>query len=203
MKKNRFFKPLAQIMVAVLGLLVLSMPTLWAQDAPSTTNSNPSTVQAAPDLVVTGINFLPPNPGAGKIADITPIIKNQGDANAATLKIKLYVEPAQDPPTTTTPTAGETVFGLGLAAGATFDGWTRTQYPFTQDNPQVCAWVDPDNQVAESDETNNIFCIKIPTLPEPPPDPFEQDDDCATAKAITPNGAAQDRNLAHEGGQPD
>ena len=76
MRKIQFFKPLAQILVAVLGLLLLVGPTLWAQDAPSATSSKPSEVKAAPDLVVTGIRFLPPNPGAGKVVDITPVIKN-------------------------------------------------------------------------------------------------------------------------------
>ncbi|CAN5416861.1 hypothetical protein BH10CHL1_BH10CHL1_20830 [soil metagenome] len=203
MRRNRFFRPWGSTAIAMLVLLVLSASTLWAQAVPSSTNRDPNASNAAPDLIATEIRFLPPNPGAGKNSDITPVIKNVGDANAATLKIRLYVEPEQDPPTAATPNDGELTFGLGLAAGGTFEGWTKTEMPFTQDNPQVCVWVDPDNQVAESNEDNNIFCIKQAQAPEDPPDAFEQDDTCAVAQAIANNAAAQEHNLTHEGGQPD
>lgn len=202
MRKNRIFSALGYGLLTVLGLLLLCAPNLWAQATPASGASAPNTPHAAPDLVVTGIRFTPDNIGAGKKADITPVIKNQGDANAATLKFYLYVEPSQDPPTVTTPNSGQLVFGLGLAAGATFDGWTQTEVAFTKDNPQVCVLVDPDNQVAESNESNNLFCIKT-TVVEPAPDAYEQDDTCQTAKAFVFPGSAQNRNLSHENNQPD
>lgn len=175
----------------------------FAQSSTDSTQNSPANLTAAPDLVVTAIRFLPLVPGAGKKVDITPVIKNQGDANASVVKFYIYVEPEQDPPTTTTTIDDRFTWGLGLAAGATFDGYTRTEWPFTQDNPQVCVLVDPDNQVAESDETNNLYCIKAPPGKEPDPDSFEQDDTCDSAKVIATNGIPQKHNLAHEAGAND
>lgn len=190
---------------AFLGILLaaaLSQP-MQAQDLTAAGNPAPGAVNAAPDLIVTGIRFLPPTPAAGVETDITPVIKNQGDATASIVKFYIYVEPEQDPPTTTTTIDDRFTFGLGLAAGATFDGYTRTKWPFTQNNPQVCVRVDPDNQVAESNEDNNLLCIKEAPKPEPTPDSFEQDDTCQTAKEIATNGTVQERNLSHEGGVND
>ncbi|MEZ4866222.1 MAG: CARDB domain-containing protein [Caldilineaceae bacterium] len=199
MTEQRLFKPwgqLAGLLGLSLVLMLLFTHSLWAQAAPTAGD-------AAPDLVVTEIRFLP-DPGAGIKSDITPVIKNQGDANAGTIKFYIYVEPEQDPPTTTTTVDDQFTFGLGLAAGATFDGYTRTEWPFTQNNPQVCVLVDPDNQVAESNENNNLFCIKTSPDNDPPPDAYEPDDQCSAAKQILTNGTAQDHNLSHhEGGIAD
>ncbi|MEZ4718678.1 MAG: CARDB domain-containing protein [Caldilineaceae bacterium] len=123
-------------------------------------------LNAAPDLVVTEIRFLPPEFGAGDEVDITPVVKNQGGADAAVIKLYLYVEPEQDPPTSETTVDGQTTFGLGLAA-EDVRRLARTSFPITQDNPQICVLVDPDNQVAESNEDNNLFCVKSPPAQAP------------------------------------
>ena len=54
----------------------------------------------------------------------------------------------------------------------------------SQDNPQVCVWVDPKNEVAESDENDNLFCIRIE------PDAYEDDDSAAACDRDGWNGPA-------------
>lgn len=205
MTKNRlraFWGSLVILVFLGTALLLAFTNRTQAQSMTDATSNTPDQLTAAPDLVVTTIRFLPATPGAGVEVDITPVIKNQGDANAAIVKFYIYVEPEQDPPTTTTTIDDRFTWGLGLAAGATFDGYTRTKWPFTQNNPQVCVLVDPDNQVAESNETNNLFCIKQ-ALPPEQPDTYEQDDTCRAAKEILTSGVLQEHNLAHEGGVND
>ncbi|MBX3011018.1 MAG: pre-peptidase C-terminal domain-containing protein [Caldilineaceae bacterium] len=156
---------------------------------------------AAPDLVIDRIILNPPNPAPGQSADITPVIKNLGDANAAGFSIHLYVDPAVNPPQADTPHTAQTFYGLGLEAGGTFDGYTRTGQPFSQANWTVCAWVDRGNQVAESNDNNNLLCIHGTTTGEP--DIYEEDDLCPQAKEIATNGTVQERNLFQSGGLSD
>ena len=192
--KRRISKSLQRVLAGGMAGLVLFLALAHVVSAQSLPESD-NALNAAPDLVVTEIRFLPPEFGAGDEVDITPVVKNQGDADAAVIKLYLYVEPEQDPPTSETTVDGQTTFGLGLAAGDTFDGWTRTSFPITQDNPQICVLVDPDNQVAESNEDNNLFCVKSPPAQEPPPDVYEDDDACTNAKEIGVN-QSQERNLS-------
>lgn len=194
---------LAVLMLLGAALILLFTHQTQAQGLTEPNTTSPADLTAAPDLVVTEIRFLPPTPGAGVEVDITPVIKNQGDANAAIVKVYIYVEPEQDPPTTTTTIDDRFTYGLGLTPGESYAGYTRTKWPFTQNDPQVCVRVDPDNQVAEANESNNLFCIKQPPGEEPAPDSYEQDDTCETAKSIATNGAAQEHNLTHEGGVND
>jgi hypothetical protein len=148
-----------------------------------------------PDLTITSLTFNPTNPGAGDTADMTVIIKNQGDAAAGGFRVHLYIEAADDPPNPNTPHIATTFFGLGLSVGQTIT-WTRTGHTFTQDNPKVYAWVDRDNQVSESDETNNLH----PPPPAVGPDAYEEDDECADANDISTDGAEQAHNLYRDPG---
>jgi hypothetical protein len=143
-----------------------------------------------PDLTITSLTFNPTNPGAGDTADITVVVKNQGDVPAGGFRVHLYVEAADDPPNPNTPHTATTFFGLGLASGQTIT-WTRTSHTFTQDNPKVYGWVDRDNQVSEGDETNNLY----PPPPAVGPDAYEEDDVCADANDIATDGSEQTHNL--------
>ncbi|MDQ3249592.1 MAG: pre-peptidase C-terminal domain-containing protein, partial [Chloroflexota bacterium] len=151
-------------------------------------------LNAAPDLTLDSITLNPANPGAGGVADITPVIKNNGDANAGGFSIHIYVDPVDNPPTATTPATAQTFFGLGLAAGGTFNGFTRTGQPFSKADWTVCAWVDRGNQVAEANESNNLICIQPPTGPGP--DSYEENDVCSQAKEVKTDGTLQEHNLA-------
>jgi len=152
---------------------------------------------AAPDLIVESITFDPSHPGVGESADITVTIKNQGDAAASDFYVYLYVDPADEPPTGTTPHTSHTYWGIPLNPGASFH-WVRTNHTFTISGTHpVYAWVDRDNDVAESDETNNLtgpvnICVG-PDCHEP--DAYEDDDLCSQANSITADGTEQQHNL--------
>ncbi|MEM7125465.1 MAG: CARDB domain-containing protein [Chloroflexota bacterium] len=186
-----------------------------------------------PDLMVESIRLNPPPPyPPNAVVNITPIIKNIGNQDAAQVRIYLYVQPLDNPPDAETEITSKVFFDLPLAAGGTFDGWTRTDQPVTEAEPLICAWVDPQDNVAEADEENNLFCIngqqgtgtptRTPTpepdtptatpepttpVPETPtpetPDPYEPDDPCADASTFIPNEAAQRRNFASTDGTDD
>ncbi|MFQ5855277.1 MAG: pre-peptidase C-terminal domain-containing protein [Anaerolineae bacterium] len=147
---------------------------------------------AAPDLIIAGITLTPADPGPGGTADIEVVVKNQGDeATAVVFNLYLYVEPAEEPPTQSTAYTSVAGYGLPLPPGGSFT-YTRTGQIFNNTPPKVYAWVDPpwENSVAESDEDNNLF----PQVTSGG-DSYEDDDTCANAKEITPDGTVQDRNL--------
>ena len=185
------------VAVAVLLCSVFFLLTQIAVAAPATLSTGVDWRQAqqpnaAPDLTVDRIMLTPASPGAGQTADITPIIKNIGDAAAGGFSIHLYVDPIDNPPIPTTPVTAQTFFGLGLGAGDTFDGYTRTGQPFANAEWTVCAWVDRANLIQESNESNNIFCF---TNASNPPDSYEEDDTCLQAKAAITDGTLQEHNL--------
>jgi len=173
---------------------VTDLPSLFAafpeQGAPLT--EQPQVANAAPDLVIASITLTPANPGAGGTADVEVVVLNQGDASTSVgFNLYLYVEPADDPPTQSTAYTIFAGYALPLPPGGTFK-YIRTGQIFNQTAPKVYAWVDPpwENKVAESNEDNNLF----------PPvttggDDYEDDNTCANAKEITPDGTAQERNL--------
>lgn len=173
-----------------LSLTSLSLLVLLAWPTLSALASAAYVPSAGPDLMIESITVNPANPGAGDTADITVVIKNQGDANAAGFYAYLYVNPVNDPPNASTSYTTHTFYGLGLAPGGTIT-LKRTGHLFSQANPKIYAWVDRDNQVAESDESNNLY----PPPPTAGPDAYENDDQCATAQPISTDGVAQDHNL--------
>lgn len=147
---------------------------------------------AAPDLVVVGITLTPAQPGAGGTADIAVVIENRGDGKTTVaFNLYLYVEPPQAPPVQGTPFTTVASYGLELGPGQRFT-FARTGQAFSQAPPVVYAWVDPpwENAIAESNEENNLFPRAASG-----PDAFEEDDTCALARPIAPDGAAQERNL--------
>ena len=199
---------IVMLLLATMGLYLWLTPAPLLATAPQASDSP----TAGPDLTVEKFEFVPNTLTAGAEVDITPFIKNIGDAAAPQIKLYLYVQPSEDPPTSTTTVTARFTFGLPLAAGETFDGWTRTNQPITEDNPQICVWVDPDNEIAESNEENNLFCRKDPPPPpgeEPTPDAYDKaddvddDDTCENAVEITTDGVAQLHNLARTNDKDD
>lgn len=165
---------------------------------------------AGPDLVITSLTITPPNPSAGQLANITVVVKNQGDAttpDTAEFNVYLYINPSEVPPTQSTPYVSLFTQGIPLLPGGTFT-WTRTDQPFPGPDAKVYAYVDPawENGVVESNETNNLFPNPVdptptPTPTAPPPtggDQYEDDDTCSQAKPITTDGIEQQHNLLRE-----
>lgn len=170
----------------------------------ATPDAAPQAPNASPDLALDAIRLNPPEPKAGDTVDITPVIKNLGDANAPGFEILLYIEPADDPPSPTTPNQARFFFGLGLEAGGVFDGYTRTGNALTRDDWTICAWVDRGAALDDADRANNLLCVRSPNQPPgDDADAYENDNVCAEAKPITTDGALQERNLYREGGVDD
>jgi hypothetical protein len=125
--------------------------TMWAPvDMPG------NVTLASPDLIVESIIFYPPNPAIGAGVDITVTVRNIGDASASGFYTYMYVDPIDQPPTSTTPYTSRTFWGISLVPGAAFQ-WARTGHIFTEGGSHsIYAWVDRDNDVMESDEENNL-----------------------------------------------
>ena len=76
--------------------IFLAMSLLWKNHAFSATLAQSSITQNGPDLVVTTIEFDPPNPQEGDVVDIKVAVKNQGNQLAAPgFWNYLYLDPAE------------------------------------------------------------------------------------------------------------
>ncbi|MFZ1771297.1 MAG: CARDB domain-containing protein, partial [Caldilinea sp.] len=196
-RSRRLFTWLA--VLALAGLLATTVPLSAGQPGEILRyqDKQPQAPAAAPDLVITSITLTPADPGAGGTADIEVFVKNQGDAGTtAGFNLYLYVEPVDEPPTQSTAYTIFAGYALPLPPGGSFK-YTRTGQVFTRTPPKLYAWVDPpwEDKVAESNEENNLY----PPLANQG-DAYEDDDICANAKAIAPDGAVQDRNLYRDPG---
>lgn len=149
---------------------------------------------ASPDLVIEKIEYEPAIIQVGTGANLTVTVKNQGDSMAAGFYVYMYVDPLQQPPNSTTAYTTRTFWGVPLAPGETFR-WTRTQQIFNQNGVYpVYAWVDRDNQVAETNENNNLGGPVYITVGETG-DAFEPDNLCSQAHWILTDGAEQTHHL--------
>lgn len=150
---------------------------------------------AAPDLIVESITFHPDNPEVGESVDITVTVKNQGNEPASNFYVHLFVDPAEEPPTLTTTYTSRFYWGLRLDPGVSFQ-WTHTDELFTINGRHpVYAWVDRDDTISESDETNNLagpVDIPVGTIVG---DIYEEDDLCTQATFIPVDGTVQHHNL--------
>jgi hypothetical protein len=167
-------------MLFLSGVLLLGRQSA----APALAETN-----VAPDLIIESITVSPPNPGPGTTGDITIRVKNIGDGpTSGLMRVYLYIDPAEAPPTQNTPYLQRWGYGLTLLPGGTFEV-SRTGHPFTGANPKLYAWIDPpwENGVAESNEANNFY--------PPLGDAYEDDNECGKAKAITTDGVAQRHDL--------
>lgn len=157
---------------------------------------------SSPDLTVQSLTLNPPHPAPGQPTTVTVVIKNVGTSSVTGgFYTYLYIDPPQQPPTSTTPDTSYVGWFLGLNPNATFT-WSYTDYVFTSTNCShvVYAWVDRDNTVAEDNELNNLVnvnvCVGVSTG-----DGYEPDDNCAVATPITTNGTPQHHNFYPAGDQ--
>ena len=150
---------------------------------------------SAPDLIVESIVYSPANPDVNESTTITVTVKNQGDEAASGFYVHLYVDPSDNPPVSSTTYTPSTYWGLALNPGASFK-WTRTNQTFTVSGThRIYAWADRDNQVSESDESNNQTGVTIQVGSSSGADSYEPDNTCAQANDIATNGTEQSRNL--------
>jgi len=124
-------------------ICICSIQLLWTYSGDSVATTlaqgviqSEAAPDAGPDLLVEKIETDPAELLAGITADIKPTIKNIGDASAPGLRIYLYVDPVTKP-ISGTATSAEFVFGLPLAAGDSFNGWTSTDQPIERKDPYI------------------------------------------------------------------
>ena len=154
-------------------------------------------ILSSPDLTVQ-LLMEPSNPQVGQQVLLTVQVTNQGTALAREFCSYLYVDPSNEPPNVSTPYLYDNCMHASLYPGYSYS-WSKP-YTFTLEGRHyVFAWVDKDNAIAESDETNNtdevIFTIgSIPT-PDPNGDTYEPDNSCGGARRIWPDGVHYRHNL--------
>ncbi len=150
---------------------------------------------AAPDLIVESIVYSPTNPAVSQGTTITVTVKNQGGEAASGFYVHLYIDPADEPPISTTTYTSRTYWGVPLNPGSSFK-WVRTNQTFAVSGThRIYAWVDRDNQIAESNENNNQKSVNIFVGSSSGADGYEPDNTCAQASSITTDGAEQLHNL--------
>jgi hypothetical protein len=181
--------------VVTSALLVMALALLC-----SMTFTLPQTGRAesasGPDLVVE-ITLDPPAPAAGQVVTIRVTARNVGTSAASgQVRVHLYVDPVQRPPEATTPGAFPLISVPGLPAGGSTAA-ERT-YTFTTDGCDhiIYAWIDRDDEIAESDETNNLASLQVCVGVECEPDTHEDDNLCSAASLLTEN-ASQARSFCH------
>lgn len=111
-------------------------------------------VARRPDLIIVNPAFSPSNPRVGDTIFITAQLRNQGDANAGPFAVEL-----RDSFGTLTQNLA------GLAAGASVNISFTRQLQASSDT--ITLTVDPFNQVAESNETNNVAQLTVRAQTQP------------------------------------
>ncbi|HIC88401.1 MAG TPA: hypothetical protein EYP04_03235 [Anaerolineae bacterium] len=152
------------------------------------------------DLLIQGISTDPDHPDVNQPVSVTAVIQNQGDAGAGGFYTYLYVDPPERPPTASTPDTSLTYI-FGLEAGRSYS-WSYIGHVFqTEGVHHICAWVDRDNDVTESDEDNNLLCTTVQVGQGGcEPDPYEPGDNaCSAAPVIATDGTHQQHNLCPTG----
>ena len=122
----------------------------------------PSTVQK-PDLIIQDITWRPLNPSPGETVTFTVTIKNQGDDSAVASRVGYYVDGSQK--------------GSGTVSSIPAGGITTRTFTWRVERLTytVKAVADYNDDVLESDETNNEKEITFSGTPVPEPDLIIQD----------------------------
>jgi subtilase family serine protease len=156
--------------IAIAGALIPL--TAWARDAtavkmktigktPARVTKAPGTTKSAkPDLVVSIINFSPGNPVVDAEITLWVFVKNLGHVPSGASSVKVKVGGESNPPVIPVPSLNPSQ-QFKYTKKVTFD---RTG------NFIVTATADPANDVAETNEGNNVKKRTIRVRPAPKPD---------------------------------
>jgi len=117
-----------------------------------------------PDLICQTISVTSPR-YAGEAATITATMKNQGNANAGSFKIKYYVDGSY---------IGEDTLSLGLNSGSS-DNESISYTAASSGSKSIRIDVDTASQVSESNEGNNSKTQSFTWDPPPQPDLIVRD----------------------------
>ncbi len=120
-------------------------------------NLVPQVIQR-PDLVIAGVDYSPQNPTIGSQLTFTVRVQNQGSGPASNFDLELR------------DSLGRTSQSLsGLSAGATATASFMRQITLASETYTFT--VDPTGQVAEANEANNTFQLRVTAASQPPPPP--------------------------------
>lgn len=143
--------------ISLTDTVTITMPAFGASSLAQLTHT------PAPDLVInsTNITLAPNNPPPSSSARISATIANQGDLAASPVKVAFYDGD---------PAAGGILIGAPALAGSLPGGLTATlsvswTVPATPVVHTLYVWVDPLDEVAESDEGNNQ-AMRAASLPD-------------------------------------
>ena len=139
---------------------LLGRPDAAANDVPTTTT-------ALPDLtaVVDAVPFEPTEPLEGHTVYLRARLENRGGADSPPFRVELWERAAERPPVrlTAIPNLRQEAQG-GLASGASREVRLRWDYPaFGGDSGsrEIELRIDPDRQVREADESNNVLRVPV------------------------------------------
>ncbi len=146
-----------------------------------------------PDLIVE-VSLNPPSPAEGEQTEINLVVRNVGGVNIAdTFRVYLYVDPADQPPKASTP--GFPFQTPGLQAGKSYGANITRTFTGKGCNHVVYAWVDRDDVVSESDESNNLTMLPVCVGVTCEVDAYESDNSCSDA--TWQSSGARTHSLCH------
>lgn len=202
-------KPIKTVAILLLGFIAIGIVLFPAHGLSQSVSANPLILRppekpavSGNDLVIQSTTLDPAAPAPGQPTTVTVVIKNMGTVSVGDgFYTYLYIDPPQQPPTTTTLDTNYVGWFLGLNPGATFT-WSYTDYVFDSAgcNHKVYAWVDRDNEVVEDNEGNNLSSVSVCVGVENA-DVYEPDNTCALATALATNGSSQSHNFLPAGDQ--
>jgi hypothetical protein len=153
------------------------------------------------DLVLDEFTMTPERPRVNEPVTITIQVRNAGAGEGPGWRVNLYVDPPDQPPTSTTPYSKTMAAFIAFPPGATATV-ELSGYTFAAPGCQhvLYAWADPNEGIPESDETNNMRVIHLCVDPETPvvpgADVYEPDDTCsASVPSISTDGEPQVRSF--------
>ena len=204
MKQRNLFATLL-LGLCCLGLIAIpAMPDSVGATPPAQAHS---VVPAAllPDLALDGFTMTPTRPKVNQPVIFATTVHNIGAGEGPGWRVNLYIDPAKQPPTTTTVEDNTVASFVRMPAGSSAS-IEFSNYTFTTPGCQhvVYAWADPRQGISESDETNNLRVINVCVDPDqtaqPGADTYEPDNPCsATVPSIPTDGTPQNRSFSPVG----
>ena len=133
-------------------------PTPRNSSSPKNLCSPPPPPPSKVDLVVTGLTAPTSGVAGATLSGTSATVKNQGAAGAGAFRVGYYLSPTAGMTSSTVYTGTSCSVGNGLAAGTTFNCTSAVIIPsnLSAGTWYLLAVADDQNQVDESDESNNL-----------------------------------------------
>ena len=200
-------KLIALLCLGSCYLILSAIPSASNQAHAAISGQAPSGELAAvlPDLALDGFTMTPAQPKVNEPVTFATTVRNIGAGEGPGWRVNLYIDPTDQPPTTTTTEDNTLASFVRMPAGSSAS-IEFSNYTFTTPGCQhvVYAWADPRQGIPESDETNNLRAINVCVDPaqttQPGADSYEPDNPCsATIPSIPTDGTTQARNFTPVG----